>query len=289
MTVCIAATCEMGVHGKIVLCTDWKLSEPLGSAEIKFKQRNLAPSWILLTAGDEPDINVMYRALRTRFCAQDTIDETNAVELVRNVIAEQKRIKADEYTRSKYGLSYDDFLNIGKDKLPSELYREAMTEIRDMRIETECIVAEIANGFPMLIKTDNAGRTTIREDFAVVGEGGYLAQTVLLYRAHTDINSLAQTIYTVYEAKKYAEGATSVGEFTTLSILHSDGSREQIMKTGRAILQTYYKKFGPQEIDPGILFPPKPSRRRFNPASRRGGTTLVKTRSNMPRKGRAAR
>ena len=44
MTVCIAAICNSPAD-KIVACTDWLVSEPLGSAETMLKQRQLIPGW----------------------------------------------------------------------------------------------------------------------------------------------------------------------------------------------------------------------------------------------------
>jgi hypothetical protein len=63
----------------------------------------------------------------------------------------------------------------------------------------------------LIIHADEDGKVVVVEDFAVIGDGGYLAQSVLLHREHTDRKSLEQTIYTVYEAKRYAEGSRTVG------------------------------------------------------------------------------
>jgi len=67
----------------------------------------------------------------------------------------------------------------------------------------------------MLLHIDGSGGVNIREDFAVAGEGGYLAQTALLHRQHSETTgSLEETMYCVFEAKKYAERVASVNSVT---------------------------------------------------------------------------
>lgn len=256
VTVCIAAVCEMDKQPKLILCTDYLVSGPLGRAEIKLKQRTLGSSWYCLTAGVDADIHAFYRALRSKFTElgshQTALDETNVGGLVRDALAAHKKQKVDERVRGQYAISYDDLLNIGKEKLPPELFREAMTQVRDASIGAEFIVAGFSGRFPMVFQTDANGGVSVREDFAVIGEGGYLAQTVLLHRAHSDVSSTEEALYTVYEAKKYAEGATSVGSFTTITVIHADRRRQRLTKAGRDFLKQQYDRLGPKSIPPDL-------------------------------------
>lgn len=51
MTVCIAAACRDLADNeyRVVMCTDWRVSGALGSAEIKLRQRRLGKNWYILT------------------------------------------------------------------------------------------------------------------------------------------------------------------------------------------------------------------------------------------------
>jgi 20S proteasome alpha/beta subunit len=260
MTVCIAAACQSEGKGRIILCTDWKISGALGSAETKLKMRNFGQMWLCLTAGSEPDINAIIKIFRDEFTklevAKATIDDVAAVTLTRATLAQRKRDKVNELTQAQYALSYDDFLSFGKDKLPSDLHREALLSIRDLKLGTDCILAGFEPaGFSHLIRADSDGRVSVHEEFAVVGEGGYLAQSVLLHRQHSDTHDLSRALYAVYEAKRYAEGAASVGKYTSFLILSPDGGRVRITSAGKLFLEEQYKKFGPKDVPSAFDIP----------------------------------
>ncbi|MCV0385659.1 MAG: hypothetical protein K5821_04410 [Nitrobacter sp.] len=255
VTVCIATICDSGK--KIIVCSDTLISGPLGSAETMLKTR-MVSGWTCQTAGDQADIlsflGILSPAMR-RAKAQGGITESNIGILVRDSLAAAKKQKVDEVIKGQYAISYDDLLKIGKDRLPPEIFRDAMLEVRDTRLNAECIISGFADGFPMLLQTNSSGQVFVREDFAVVGEGAYLAQTILLHRAHSDVLPLARSLYTVYEAKKHAEGARSVGGYTSIGLLQSDSERELISFEGMMMLKEQYKKFGPQPIAEDLVCP----------------------------------
>lgn len=257
MTVCIATTCDLGTGDpKIILCSDWLTSGALGRAETKFKQRILHKNWNLLMAGAESDMNSLATSFRGAFLRhKPSIDETNVVQIVRDCLFARKKEKADELIRGRHAISYDDLLNFGKEKLPADIFREAIASVRDLDLGAEFIIAGFADGFPIIIETDVHGSAKIREDFAVIGEGCHLAQSVLLHRQHSDLKPLSNALYIAYEAKKYAEGASSVGANTMLAILTKDGKQSTLTLEGRNFLSEKYKKYGPQNLPENLDLP----------------------------------
>ena len=254
VTVCIAATCQdtETKDYKVIMCTDWRISGALGSAEIKLKQRVLGRGgWYLLTAGEDGEINAFEKILNAKFNGAikvgAEIDDTNVPKFVREALSERKRQKIDELIQGQFGLSYDDFLSMGKDKLNPDIFRETLYAIRDIPLDAEFIIAGFSSGYPILVQTESS-KLHVREQFAVAGEGGYLAQTVLLNRGQMDVHSVQRTLYCVYEAKRYAEGATSVGSATAMQILSKNGSTEYIMAPGIEMLKKQYEKYGPQSL-----------------------------------------
>lgn len=253
VTVCIAATCMVEKKYKVVMCTDWKISSALGNADTKLKQKRMGAGWFLLTAGEDGEINAIERILSKKMLAQSAsklpLDDTTVPTLVRDALAERKKQKIDDHIRGQYGMTYEEMIDLGHTKLPSDIYREAMYFVRDLSIEADFIVAGFSSGYPLLIQTEGATKVNIKDLFAVAGEGGYLAQSVLLNRGHMDVNSLERTLYCVYEAKIYSEGATSVGKTTAIQILNDDGSVDYFNNKGLEALAEQYKSFGPRKIE----------------------------------------
>ncbi len=82
----------------------------------------------------------------------------------------------------------------------------------------------------------------------VIGEGAYLAQSVLLQRGHSDVKSLEETLYCVYEAKRYAERVSSVGKDTLLVIVYANGKTETVTPQGFEFLAKKFSEYGPRQL-----------------------------------------
>lgn len=257
MTICIASLCSNGHHDRrIILCADWKRGGFQGSSETFLKIRHLRHNWVVMTSGDDDEIKAVTILFRKAF--QDfaeEIDETNIKSIVRDVMLARKREKSDELVRGDYGLTLDEFTAKGKSILTEDLYRDELLKIRAVCINATFIIAGFVGNFPILMDTDPEGHVHIRKDFAVVGEGNILAQSVLLHRGLTDVTGPAKGMYITYEAKRYAEGAPSVGRWTTLSLMDKDGNENSVSGDMRLWLEREYARFGPKPID-GLMPPP---------------------------------
>ena len=248
MTICIAATCDCSNEPKIILCSDWQASTIVGASETTFKQRLLRKAWTAMYAGNASAALGLHSELASRFRGSHPIDDASAIQSVRGAMNARKKTLADEYIQGRYGLSYDDFLKIGKERLPGDLYLMAISTIRDMTIGVECIVAGFDGAYPVLIRGDEQCRVSIRESFTCIGEGEYLASSVLVHRAHDEMSPMNQSLYCVYEAKRYAERVRSVGKTTSLTIRYRDGSSHLVTAKGRELLSKKFDEYGPKEI-----------------------------------------
>lgn len=245
MTVCIAATCRDGEEYAIVLCADAKGSTPLGSKELMMKVRLLPHYWRCLTAGNDDDIIPLLHLFKAAMWKLSSVDETNIIPTIQAAIQARKQQKADEYTQRKWGLSFADFRK-ARSEFPEEEYRLDISAIGQIPIEADCIIAGFVDGgFPLIVQAHGHGGVHIKEDFAVAGEGSYLAQYGLLHRDHYDIYPLHSTVYCAYEAKKYAERVASVGKETYLGVMKAN-SFELITPSGVAELEKSFQKYGPQ-------------------------------------------
>ena len=239
MTICIAAACQEGDEFRLVLCTDRLASSGLGTSDSMLKTRVLPHNARCLTAGTEADILAMIPILRNHLRPVKSMGEKDVAAAIREALAERKKEKADEYIRGQFGFSYDELINFGKKKLPLEDYREALNSVRDIKIDSGMIIAGFEHQkYPLLLETDGDGRVITHEDFAVIGSGKYLASAALLQREHVNVHPLARAIYTVYEAKKFAERVSSVGKRTSMTIL----------KAGTTDNKSYMYFYGPDDF-----------------------------------------
>jgi len=248
MTVCIAAICRDDGEDKIVCCTDKKLSSALGSVETGFKDLPIAHRWRLLTAGDEAEIIALHRLYQQRF---EDINNLTAEKLDESMMLPPRQRKinlSDEYTFSRYNMSYADFIKVGRDSFPDEEFRNSIRNVAAIRLRASLIVAGFVDGMAEIYYTDEDATARAANDYAVTGEGEYVARSVLLRREQYSRLPLHKTLYNVYEAKRYSETIGSVGEETTISILSSRKKRELTSVAVDEQLEEYYVKYGPKAL-----------------------------------------
>lgn len=257
VTICIAAGCgtvDDPSAKQIILCTDWRASSSLGASETMLKQRPVGEGWMCLGAGVESEILALHSLLQAGIGSESEVDETNIVTIVGNALKARKLQKADEYTVSRYGISYNDFIDTGKVKFPEETFRRALLRIEAIDIECRLILAGFSEGFPFILDTDKNCRVAIREDFSAIGEGGYLAQASLIQREYMDSRDFYPALYCVYEAKKHAERVPSVGNYTLLRMLSSDGSMTEVTDEIMEALEEKFVELSPKKIPNDISF-----------------------------------
>ncbi len=262
MTICIAASCNEAADSdtppKIVLCSDWRASSIVGTSDSKPKQRYLAAGWYCLTAGTEPEVSALLRLVRRSFSSVENIDTTNIDTLVKTPLYQRKDEKADEYIRGRYAISYDDFKNHGKDRLPPDLFRDVWAAIDRINLDAQLIIVGFADDTPVIYQTDDRCKASIREDFAAIGDGAVLALASLMQRGQVGTLELPRTLYRVFEAKIAAQSIKSVGETTSLSVLETDKTLKDVTLDGKKFLEAKRKDFGVQpirlfEFDPAYL------------------------------------
>src|SRR5690348_12969123 len=132
MTICIAATCHHSREGgaKIILCTDWRVSGALGSAETANKQMWLPKNWACLTAGDTREINAIIPLMRKSFADAKSVDETNAGSLVEQCLQTRLSQKREALSHSRFSKSYNELYETGKEKLPTDEFSRFISDIR---------------------------------------------------------------------------------------------------------------------------------------------------------------
>lgn len=253
MTVCIAAICEWTTKDpKIVLCSDKRSSSTFGKLDNRFKLNPLSAGFTLMCAGNEDEISAVTRLVATAFrdatAEGIALDETNIGRLVDDALAARKRSRVENLVQSRYAISYDEFRETGRERFPDDLFRNLMYEIHEVAIDIALILAGFVDDSPLILEANRSSHAVIRDDFSTIGSGAPLAQSVLLGRQHHTQNTLAQTAYTVFEAKKYAEGEVGVGEEYAMIVMAKDDRVTMLSAKGKDWLDETYEICGPKPI-----------------------------------------
>ncbi len=187
MTVCIAAICEY--ESRIVICSDTRLDASfIGSSEGNQKIASLGYGWVAMLAGDFVTVRDFYDQMKRVFLARPQ-PPPNKVSLVRFL-----KTSANAFMKSP-------------------LYRKHPAEIIVTGfIGDTAVIASVRIEEPEPV-------IDFAPAFRAIGSGGTIAEVFLNIRDCTGRDSLARTLYAVYEAKKYSEKSSSVGPETILYAL----------------------------------------------------------------------
>ena len=139
-------------------------------------------------------------------------------------------------------------MSFGKDKLPPEIYRETILEIANINLGCVFLIVGFVGMMPMLLETNERCQVFLREEFAAIGDGAFLAQAVLMRREHMGGRNLSEALYYVYEAKKFAESVTTVGRVTSITVLDNTGAVKHFSSKGIEFLDEKIAEFGLQDV-----------------------------------------
>jgi 20S proteasome alpha/beta subunit len=257
MTIGIAATCDFGTDSrKLILCSDWQVTSELGAAQTHFKEYNLGNGWHCLYAGNPSSARILVSGLRNKLVEHKRpIDETNVLPIIQSALNERKFNLCNEFVQGRFAMSYDAFLQTGKSNLPADRFLSSIHAIENILLGAEFLIVGFLSGFPIIIQTDQRCGASIKESFACIGEGSYLAHASLMHREHDEMAALGTTLYSVYEAKKWAERNRTVGDQTAIDIIHGDGTTQLVTRNGKDLLDKKFAEYGPKAVPGNLSLP----------------------------------
>jgi hypothetical protein len=287
MTLCLAAICDdsndieplapsmpdlpgsaLFESPKIVLCYDHEKDvEGVGSSETEDKLGFVKNGWPTLIAGTiskANDLVNVYAEYLAEHLAE--INEFNLLAHLRKPTHIQKENLAEEYLRQTYAFDRDYFYGKGKRVLPETFISSVTENLARIKLDASLIIC----GFwqetdfctnklsprPFLAVVDDYADVSssqeyvrLEYEFAAIGTGSYTALSTLYRREQDSTDSLARTIYNVYEANRLSEQVPGVGkEFLTIDVLYPSGRMVSLTKDGYEYLRKQYGKYGPRAI-----------------------------------------
>lgn len=264
VTLCVAAQCTDGKKQKVVFASDFRVENEISSAEIESKLSYVGiERFPVLMAGSLTRARELCSTLGRALEQRHTEDVGElASEFCKQAVMQHKRNLINEYIGALFGMDYETFTSY-RSRFPEEQYREVMYDIARMSIGCDLLVMAFVQDQSQIIRMNGTGSNTgtaeFCTNFAAIGSGFYIAESALFQREHSIEESLADTIYHVYEAMRLGAKAPGVGEFFTISV--ASANKDEMVKWEFLedeyidFLETQYEVFGPRQLNSQELKP----------------------------------
>jgi len=251
VTLCIAAKCDHLGQDAIVMASDLRIEDDVSGSETACKQAPLIPGWYFMYAG------IQARAAQLVISVREHL-ETNPLgyghitKTFKEAAREHREKLVDEYVHSQIARSYAWLLSEGHKVLPQEYYAQLIQYVSAVRFDAQLIVCGFSNESAVICLIDESrGEPVARpiENFAAIGSGSTVAESVLHQRVHRMDTPLKQALYHIYEAKRLGEAAPGVGHQTTIRILLADGRTAFLTEAGVSFVQRCYDRYAPKPLE----------------------------------------
>lgn len=271
MTLCIAAACEDEKgRDRIVIGTDWMATgEIAAGADIQDKLYWVNDDIAVLVSGlvtRAVELRDAYRSeLESMRAKKKKLNYRNIRRFIKAGPRLLKRDIAEEVVTFATGLSYAEFRKaIKTGELTRDVANGVFRAIEAKDLECEVIIVAFVDKFPYIFVVERSGHVEERDNFALIGEGTYVAEAMLYFRKHESSDSLAVALYNVWEALYMAARRVgTVSKTHSIDILVPPGERGThstvytLTNTGFKVMKKLFRdQFGVRRI---TKFPDLPS------------------------------
>jgi hypothetical protein len=261
MTLCISAACTDKNKPCIIVSSDWQTEiGDFAGAEI---QRKLfwihGDSWPVLTAGTASKGTALIATYRQLFKTHG-LNRANILSRLQDPALRHKERLTDDYVRARLGVSFEHF-RTNKEEIDPALWTNIWTDIRKLHLDCSLIIAGFVNGDQFMFQVDPDTEVWRDDNFLAIGTGATLATSILCYRRQHEDRSLAETLYNVYEATRFAYKAKApgVGRIHAFSVLSLGKKGKTIARgvksTGVKILEGQYKRIWKARLPANFKIP----------------------------------
>lgn len=208
LTLCIAAACEDEKgRDRVVIGTDWMATGEIeAGADIQDKLYWISDDIAVLVSGVVTRAVELRDAYRIALAGMKDQGKKLTFKNIRKFIKAGPRLLkkdiADEVVVFATGL--DDFETFRKafknGEIPGPVATGVFQAIERKDLECEVIIVAFVDKEPYIFIVERSGHVEERDNFALIGEGTYVAEAALYFRKHESSDPLSVTLYNVWEA-----------------------------------------------------------------------------------------
>jgi len=233
LTLCIAAACQDHKgRDRIVIGTDWMVTgEIAAGADIQDKLYWVNDDIAVLVSGTVTRAVELRDAYRIELANMKDKGEKLSFRNIRKFMKAGPRLLkkdiANEVVAHATGLEYDEFRKAIKDSsIPPSVATGVFRAIDGKDLECEVIVVAFVDKDPYIFQVERSGHVEERDNFALIGEGTYVAEAMLYFRKHQSSDPAAAAVYHVWEALYMASRRVgTVSKTHSIDILVPPGER----------------------------------------------------------------
>jgi hypothetical protein len=257
VTLCIAAECRHLENLTVVHCCDSRqekgglFEELIGSDDaVKVRPVGTSRNFQALIAGiptKAADIITDCRKTVEEYDASPAGEDADLeisrfLESLRNAAARRKRLIINHYLEMGIGLSFQQFLDAGREKFTPDHYNSLWSEIRNLDLGADVIFSGFHGDDAVVVRLDRGGHVHWEGNYSVIGVGGDIALVFLGQRDYDAFAiNLMECLFRVVEAKKAAERNRHVGKETLILIAIQGKGRFKLTNAGWDALETSVK------------------------------------------------
>lgn len=264
LTLCIAAACEDEKgRDRVVIGTDWMATgEIQAGADIQDKLYWINDDIAVLVSG------VVTRAIELRDAYRSELESMKAKKKRLNHRNIRRFIKAGPRLLKKdiadevvvFATGLDDFEKFRKayknGEIPGPVATGVFQAIEEKNLDCEVIIVAFVEKQPYIFIVERNGHVEERDNFALIGEGTYVAEAALYFRKHESSDPLAVALYNVWEALYMASRRVgTVSKTHSIDILVPPGEQSThstvyyLTNTGFKIMKELFRdQFGVRRI-----------------------------------------
>lgn len=262
MTLCIAAICQdEDEKERIVIGTDWRVEGGISAgADIQNKVYWVNRDMAVLVSGSVTrgkQLRDCFRDALAKITKKDPLTYINIRKFVSRGFTAFKRQLADDICMNSVKLTYQEFRHaLSKHEIPETEASNVFKELNGCDLGCEVILVTFVDNTPFIFEIKKTGQWDDCDNFAIVGEGTWVAEAFLYLRKHESDHSVAETAYVVWEALSLAHRVVgSVGEDHTVNVIYPPGERtphmslDDLTDKGFAFMHEKFKdRFGIRNI-----------------------------------------
>jgi len=259
----MAAACQEKGELRIVTWADTRSEIDWAGANIAHKYDHVAgPHWHSLMAGElskGKEIAATYRSV----LKPEEFTEDNIYDKLNEAACVHKEKLTKQLVRKRLAMSYDRFLTKGEKELTSDVRNRTLYAIEKLEFGADLIVCGFLNGLPHIYFMGGDAEVIRQENFAAIGTGDVIAQSLLHYREQHLAMPLEKTLYHMYEAflMAYQSKAPGVGDISQVAVLSPGSNNTVTVRLGLSSLMRHldlsFQKYGPKMVGD---IPPLPSK-----------------------------